>query len=177
VRRLIVTGLAALTLASPVFAQPQAAPLKPALLPIGFLVGRWTSSDGKVSDTGGTSRGSSLITVEAGGDVLLRRDHVDLFDAQGKPAGGFDQVMMIYADGGSLHADYSGEGHLIHYVSAEVSPGRSVTFTSAARAGAPVFRLGYALQPDGGLGVAFAMAPPGQTAFQPIAVGVLRKMN
>lgn len=171
---MFVSALAALALAS---ASSVQAPLKSGLSPIGFLVGRWASGDGKVADTGGASRGSSLFTVEANGDVLLRRDHTELFNAQGKPAGGFDQIMMIYADAGSIHADYSGEGHLIHYVSAEVSPGRSVVFTSARQPGAPVFRLGYVLQADGALGVSFAMAPPGQAAFQPIAAGVLKRAN
>jgi hypothetical protein len=173
-RMMFVPAVAALALASAASAQT---PLKPALSPIGFLVGQWASGEGRVHDSGGSSRGSSLFTVEANGDVLLRRDHTALFDAQGKPTGGFDQIMMIYADAGAIHADYSGEGHLIHYVSAEVSPGRSVVFTSARQPSAPVFRLGYVLQADGALGVSFAMAPPGQAAFRPIATGVLKKAN
>jgi hypothetical protein len=151
--------------------------LKPALAPIGFLVGHWTSGEGKVAETGGIARGASLITAEAGGAVLLRHDHTDLFDAGGKPSGGFDQIMMIYAEGGTLRGEYSDGDHLIHYVSAEVSPGRSVSFTSAAQPGAPVFRLSYALKTPDTLAVTFAMEPPGQTAFRPIATGELHREN
>jgi hypothetical protein len=167
--------LAVFVLATAAAAPAWAADLQPALAPIGFLVGDWTSGEGKVAETGGTARGSSLITAEAGGAVLLRRDHTDLFDAAGKPMGGFDQIMLIYPEAGSLHADYSDGQHVIHYVSAEVSPGRSVTFTSAAQAGAPVFRLTYALKTATTLTVAFAMEPPGQSVFHPIATGELRR--
>jgi hypothetical protein len=163
----------ALAFATAASAEPPA--LKPALAPIGFLVGRWTSGEGRVAETGGSARGASTITAEVGGAVLLRRDHTDLFDAAGKPSGGFDQIMMIYDDGGTLHADYSDGEHLIHYVSIEISPGRSVTFTSAAHAGAPMFRLTYALKTPDTLGIAFAVAPPGQTDYRPIATGDLRR--
>jgi hypothetical protein len=128
-----------------------------------------------VAAAGGTARGASLITAEAGGAVLLRHDHTDLFDAAGKPSGGFDQIMMIYAEAGGLRAEYSDGEHLIHYVSAEVVPGQSVTFTSAAQPGAPVFRLSYERKSDGVLGVSFAMAPPGESGFHDIASGTLHR--
>jgi hypothetical protein len=173
-RLMFVVAVAALVLAPAAWAEPPVA-LKPALVPIGFLVGRWTSGDGKVEETGGAARGASLITAEAGGAVLLRHDHTDLFDAAGKPAGGFDQIMMIYGEGGALRGEYSDGDHLIHYVSAEVVPGRSVAFTSAAQPGAPVFRLSYEVAGPDTLAVAFAIAPPGQTAFRPIATGELHR--
>ena len=46
--------------------------------------------------------------------------------------GGFDQIMMIYPEAGTVRADYSDGVHVIHYVSAMVEPGAAVTFTSAA---------------------------------------------
>ena len=173
-RLMLMIAFAALALAPAAWAEPPVA-LKPALAPIGFLVGRWSSGEGKVADTGGTSRGASTITIEAGGSVLLRRDHTDLFDAAGKPAGGFDQIMMIYGEGGALRGEYSDGDHLIHYVSAEVVPGRSAAFTSAVQPGAPVFRLSYEVTGPNTLSVAFAMAPPGQSAFRPIATGELHR--
>jgi hypothetical protein len=172
-RAALATVVLAVVAATAARAQPPI--LKPGLAPIGFLVGRWTSGEGKVADTDGASRGASMITVEAGGAVLLRRDHTDLFDKAGKPSGGFDQIMMIYAEGGGLHADYSDGEHLIHYVSAEVVPGRSVAFTSAAQPGAPVFRLRYEVTGPDTLAGAFAMSPPGQSDFRPIAAGELHR--
>jgi hypothetical protein len=169
--------LAAIMMAALAWVGPVSAdvpPLKPALAPIGFLIGRWTGG-GKVADTGGSARGVSLITAEAGGAVLLRHDHNDLFDAAGKPSGGFDQIMMIYAEAGGLRAEYSDGDHMIHYAWAEIVPGRSVSFTSAALPGAPVFRLRYELTGPDTLAVAFAVAPPGQSVFQPIATGELHR--
>jgi hypothetical protein len=156
-------------------ASAQAAPLAPDLAGMEFLVGHWSSGTGKVTDTHGTARGSSRITVEAGGGVLLRRDHTELFDAQGKPAGGMDQIMMIYADGGTVRADYSDGAHVIHYTSAEITAGHSVVFTSAAGGAAPTFRLSYELKPSGTLAISFAMAPPGQSEFHEIAAGTAYK--
>ena len=157
-------------LSSPAPAQTASKPLQA----IGFLVGTWTGS-GKVADTGGTSRGTSTIAPDAGGAVLLRRDHTDLFDANGKPAGDFEQIMLIYPEGGTLHADYSDGEHIIHYTSAVVVAGRSVAFMSATSPSAPTFRLTYDLTDPKTLGVRFEMAPPGQTEFHAIAAGTLNK--
>jgi hypothetical protein len=115
------------------------------------------------------------VTAEAGGAVLLRRDHTDLFDAAGKPAGAMDQIMMIYPEGGTLRADYSDGTHVIHYLAAIVKPGESVEFTSAARPDTPTFRLAYHLTAPTTLEVTFSMAQPGGADFQPIATGVLNR--
>jgi hypothetical protein len=158
-------------------AQAQPASLKPELSGLSFLTGDWSSGRGKIADTGGSSTGSSSIKPEANGAVLLRRDHTNLFDPSGKPTGGFDQVMMIYAEDGVLRADYSDGSRVIHYTSAVVQPGRSVTFMSAAHAGAPIFRLAYALSDPSTLTIAFSMATPGSSDFRPIATGSLKKVD
>jgi hypothetical protein len=160
------------SVASPACAQSLTAPLSG----VGFLVGTWSSGSGVVSDTGGTSKGDSAITAEAGGAALLRRDHTDLFDAKGRRTGGFDQIMLIYPEAGTLHADYSDGQHVIHYTSATVTPGKTVVFTSAIGAG-PTFRLSYDLQSPDTLAVSFAMQPPGQAAFKPVAAGTLKKAS
>jgi hypothetical protein len=151
-----------------------AAPLKPALAGLSFLVGTWTSGAGKVAETGGSSKGLSQMTAEAGGAVLLRRDHVALFDKAGKPAGTFDILMTIFAEAGAVHANYFDGDHIINYASADIVPGKSVTFTSGAAPGAPTFRLIYT-QVGQELVISFAMAPPGQSSFHPIADGTLHR--
>ena len=168
-RRLVL--IAALLLAG--ISTASAAPLKPELSGLAFLLGTWAAG-GKVADTGGSARGKSHITAEAGGAVLQRHDHTDLYDAAGKPAGGFDQLMTVYAEAGAIHADYFDGTHVIHYAQAEITPGKSVVFTTAP-GGGPVFRLAYELKAPDGLEIAFAMAPPGQTAFNPIATGTVHR--
>jgi hypothetical protein len=148
--------------------------LKPDLAPVSFLLGRWWSDDGKVAETGQASRGRSAFSVEAGGAALLRRDHTDLLDKAGEVSGGLDQVMLIYAEGGRLKADYTDGQHVIHYTSAAVTPDRSVVFTSAS-GGAPTFRLAYELVDPKTLSVTFSMAAPGGSDFRPIATGLLKK--
>ena len=150
-------------------------PLNAELAGIGFLVGRWDTGAGNVADTGGTSKGFSVVTVEANGAALLRRDHTDLFDAAKKPSGGFDQIMLIYPENGTLYADYSDGRHVIHYKSATVVAGESVTFSSVSQPGAPTFKLTYEFHAPDTLNVTFGMLPPGQSVFQPIASGTLRK--
>ena len=168
--RCSVVFATALCWASAVFAQ---APLKPDLAGLGFLVGQWKSNDGKVADTDGTSNGTSTISIEADGTALLRRDHTETFDAKGKSSSGFDQIMTIYSENGTVHADYvDGEGHVIHYASATVVAGKSVTFDSAPGAG-PAFRLVYELQAPATLAVSFGMTQSGQ--FHPIASGTLTR--
>ena len=162
-----------LALAAPAGAQPA---LKPALAPLGFLVGDWKSDSGKVADTGQTSVGTSHITVESDGWSLLRRDRTDLTGPDGKPAGGFSQIMLIYAEAGVVRADYSdGEGHVIHYLQAQVRPGRSVVFMSPSDDRQPAYRLEYDLKSPGTLSVVFGMLPQGSSTLRPIATGVLRK--
>ncbi len=165
----------ALIVATSAVASAQTTVLKPELAPVGFLVGTWGGGNGKVADTGGTSTGSSTIASEVDGSVLLRRDHTDLFGADGKPAGSFEQLMMIYPEDGTLHADYSDGTHIIHYTSAIVVPDRSVVFTTATLANAPTFRLSYEKSNATTLAIRFEIEPPGQTAFHLIASGTLQK--
>jgi hypothetical protein len=152
-----------------------ASPLKPDLAGLSFLVGDWSSGRGNVADTGGTSTGTSSITPEAGGAVLLRRDHTNLYSPSGTPSGGFDQIMMIYSESGQVHADYADGTHIIHYTFAKIDPGRSVTFTTATIPGAPLFKLAYTLSNPSTLTVSFAVIPPHGASFLPIATGTLTK--
>ncbi len=167
--------LTALAAAALLATSAHAQPIKPALAGLSFMVGEWSSEAGRVAETGGTSTGMSSIAVAAGGAVLLRRDHTNLFAAGGHATGGFDQLMTIYAESGTIHADYFDPAHVIHYTSAAVEPGHSVVFSTAPNAGAPVFRLTYTLAAPGTLAINFAMAPPLGNSFHEIAAGTLTK--
>jgi hypothetical protein len=152
-----------------------AADLSQPLSGLSFLVGEWDAGKGVVADTGSASTGHSSFTVESDGALLLRRDRTDLFDKSGKPSGSFHQVMTIYADNGTLHADYIDPQHVIHYDRVAVEPGRSATFTSVAQSGAPQFRLTYLKTDPSTLSVTFAMAMPGSSDFRPVASGTIAK--
>lgn len=170
-KTLVVAVIAAL-LASTANAQPD---LKPELSGLSFLMGKWVSGRGTVADTGGASTGYSNIEPILGGAALLRRDHTYLFDAAGKPTGSFDQLMTIYSEDGAIHADYLDGSHVIHYTSATVAPGRSVTFTTQASPAVPTFKLAYSIAGPDTLSVTFSMGPPGSGAFHPIASGTLTR--
>jgi hypothetical protein len=172
----MLAGLLLATSASAQTPSAQRPALAPGLEGLTFLVGHWsTPTRGKVAETGGASSGEVDFTPEAGGAVLLRKDHVRLYDAGGKPAGGFDIIMMIYPEAGAIHADYADGDHIIHYVSAKVDAGRAVTFTSAASPTAPTFRLSYVLTKPRTIDIAFSMAPPGSADFHAIATGSATK--
>ena len=144
-----------------------------ALAGISFLVGDWQTGRGQVADTGGTANGRSIMSLEAGGNVLLRKDHTDLFDKTGKPTGSFEQIMIVYPEAGTLHADYSDGQHVIHYTIANVVAGRSVTFTSSARPDAATFRLRYSLSAPRTLRVSFRDGPIGECRLSSCRYGHL----
>ncbi|MDZ5647881.1 hypothetical protein [Nitrospirillum sp. BR 11828] len=175
----VLFAAALMVIVAPVIALAQQSPkppaltpaLAPALAPLDFLLGEW-SGGGKTED-GGTARGTSTIHAVAGGGGLLRQDHTEVIGKDGKPVPGasFDQIMLIYPEGGGLHADYLDGQHTIHYTDAQVVPGESVTFLAAATPSSPGFRLGYAKVGPGALHVKFEMAPPGAPGFMTVAEG------
>ncbi len=173
-RHVAVATVVSILLAGPALAAP-AKKLGSELEPLGFLVGSWTAGQGRGAETGGTAMGRSTFSIEAGGGALLRRDHTALKGPDGKRAGGMDQVMLIYPEGGEVKADYSDGAHVIHYVSARVTPGRSVVFNSAPQPGVPTFRLTYEAAPGDRLAVRFEMAAPGATTFKPVAEGEMTR--
>ncbi len=95
-------------------AHAETPPLQPALAGLGFLLGRWSDGEGRVADGGGRATGSSDMEPAAHGAAIVRRDHTDRLDSAGRPQGGFDQVMLIYAEGGAIHGVYLDGGHVIH---------------------------------------------------------------
>ncbi len=120
------------------------------------LLGHWEGSGGGAP---GPSAGATDFTLGLQGRVIVRNNFAEYPAANGKPASRHDDLMVIYAAGPGLRADYwDNEGHVIRYAVA-AEPGGSFAFTSDAAAGSPRFRLTYAVAGDRMQG-RFEMAPP-----------------
>ncbi len=171
-------GLAATIVAGMMFtaasgAHGQTGPLSPTIASLAFLVGNWTSEEGHAERD--EARGTFHIEAAAGGKALLRRDHTEVISGRGAPVQSVDQIMLIYPENGHLRGDYFDGTHVIHYQDAQFEPGRSVRFNTSTIAGAPAFRLTYALLSPDRLSVRFEMQPPGQGEFHTIAEGTARR--
>lgn len=151
----------------------QAQTLPPLLSDVAFLIGDWHGEGGSEADH--VNHGTSKIHLIVSGNALLRQDHTDVTDKDGTKLESFDQIMLIYPEGGRLHADYLDGGHTIHYTSATIVPGESVAFHSAAGGMAPEFSLIYRKTGDNTLSVIFEMHPPGTEGMQVVASGTLTR--
>jgi hypothetical protein len=168
--RVLMTSFLALLFAA---GSATAQTLPDSIAGVAFLIGDWTG--GGTSEGGMTDTGTSSIHLIVGGNALERRDHNDVSDRSGKLQESFDQIMLIYPEGGTLHADYFDGAHTIHYTRATVAPGQSVTFEGAAAGGVPLFRLTYTRTSADMLGIKFEMQPPGVSAFTTVASGTLTR--
>ncbi len=148
--RLLVAGLVA--------AVPAGAATPKALEPLAFLLGDWQAVGGGAP---GQASGGSSFAASLQGQVIVRTNFAE-YPATDKPASRHDDLMVFYATpAGEIRADYyDSEGHVIRYAAGAVSRGE-LTLVSEATAGAPRFRLGYRLRPDGILEGRFEIAPPG----------------
>jgi hypothetical protein len=125
-----------------------------------FLIGDWVADSASGGGSGWFSFSSDL-----GGKVLIRRNHSENPPQSGRTPV-HDDLMVIYPDGSTLHADfYDSEGHVIHYAVSSPSPGSAV-FVSAAQPGAPRFRLTYKAAAADKIDLVFDIAPAGQPEFR-----------
>ena len=130
---------------------------------LAFLLGDWTADPGQAGETGGFS-----FKTQVQGRVVVRTNYANYPASAGKPASRHDDLMVIAAEGNSLHADYfDSEGHVIRYVVQSPKAG-DVLFVSAVKSNEPRYRLRYSLKADGALEGHFEVAPPGAPdAFAP----------
>lgn len=150
----------------------QAAPAADPLAALDFLKGEWASGDSS-GEPGKASGGAFSFKPEAGGKALLRRSFAEYPAAEGRPASRHEDLMVVYAEGGTLKADYwDNEGHVIHY-SVEAGSGSAV-FTSLPGPG-PRFRLSYRRQDASTVGLSFEIAMPGKDFAPYIQATVKRK--
>lgn len=142
--------------------------------PLQFLAGTWQGG-GKAEDASG--KGVTTFGWEVGHTVMVRRDRTEYSATSQRSAFTYEALMVIYENPASkkIEAQYfDGEKHVIHYKLAPGSPPDSAQFVSDAPSG-PVFRLSYKLANQKDLAVTFEMRPPGGSAFQTVASGVVHK--
>jgi hypothetical protein len=146
-------------------ATPAPSPTPATLAPLEFLVGAWEGAGGGAP---GEGSGGFSFAKELQGRVLLRTSHANYPAVGGRPAFRHDDLMVIYADGAALKADYyDSEGHVIRYRVQPRAEG-DVVFLGEAAASSPRYRLTYRLTPEQLLEGRFEIAPPATPeAFKP----------
>jgi hypothetical protein len=135
-----------------------------ALRPLQFLLGEWEAiPSGKPGDAAGGFNFAPSLQDR----VIVRTNHADYPASAGKPASRHDDLMVIYADGESVKADYyDSEGHVIRYA-VQTRGGAEAVFTSEVSPATPRYRLTYTSAADGTLQGKFEIARPGSEAFTP----------
>lgn len=127
-----------------------------AFSPLKFLVGEW-----QAIDTAPGEAGAFTFRLAVQDHVMLRTNQATYAATAERPASRHDDLMVIYAENGSLKADYfDNEGHVIRYAVRSTAP-NTVMFVSEPSARAPQYRLTYTLSADGMLNGKFEIAAPG----------------
>lgn len=126
-----------------------------------FLLGNWV---GEVT-TGGTP-GSGYCSFETAlqSKAIVRKNHAEYPATGNHPPVLHDDLMIIYPDAAlhQIRAFYTdNEGHIIHYTVTAASDGSSAVFLGDTEAGAPRYRLTYAVTQPEHISLTFEIAPPG----------------
>src|SRR5882672_4957712 len=83
-----------------------------ALAPVQFLLGDWDAIDTAPGETGGFA-----FVTGVQGRVIVRTNTAHYAATDRRPESRHDVLMIIYADGTALKADYfDSEGHVIRYL-------------------------------------------------------------
>src|SRR5438132_9833278 len=112
-RSMKTTGAAAMLVVCGSFARAQS-PVPLSLDAMQFMQGKWVGEG--TNEVGG--QGSGYFTFESNlqGKAWLRRNHSEYPSTNGRPAAVHDDMMIVYADAGSIRAFYTDtENHTIPY--------------------------------------------------------------
>lgn len=148
----------------------------PSLEPLRFLVGSWTG-EGSGAPGAGTGRFEFLLQLD--GKALVRTSRTDYPATKDRPAAVHEDLMVVYLEPAyrTLTAVYfDNEGHAIRYRGEVAADGSRVTFTSAALATEPRYRLVYTRAPNETLAISFEIAPPGSAAFKTFLSGAAKRL-
>jgi hypothetical protein len=128
-----------------------------------FLIGDW-----RAIDTVPGESGAFAFKLAVQDHVIVRTNEATYAATSERPAQRHDDLLIIYAENGSLKADYfDNEGHVIRYV-VEAPGQNTVVFVSNPGPREPRYRLTYKAGPDDALTGSFEVAPPGShDGFKP----------
>jgi hypothetical protein len=131
--------------------------------PLRFLLGDWRAVDSPPGETGSFS-----FRPDVQNHVIVRTNQAIYAATAERPASRHEDLLVIYAEGGAVKADYfDSEGHVIRYV-VESDASNSVRFVSLVVQGEPRYRLSYRAGADGRVIGSFEVAPPGSPdGFKP----------
>jgi hypothetical protein len=155
-------------------AAPASSPSPGPLALLRFLIGTWEGTGGSKDATGS---GRFSFREANQGHAILRTSSAEYPATADHPASRHDDLMIVYADGAEVRADYAdSEDHAIHYRVAPAAEG-GVVFVSDPSAKGPRYRLTYKPGAAGTIDGAFEVAPPGQPeAFKPYLAWSARRV-
>jgi hypothetical protein len=125
-----------------------------------FLLGSW-SGGGK--GAAGVGKGQFTFNLDLNDKIMVRKHKSEVEATAGRPAATHEDLLIMYPDAGGkkMRASYfDNEGHVIQYEVTLSEDKKTLTFLSDAAPGAPRFRLTYAKEKDGELGIKFELALP-----------------
>lgn len=125
-----------------------------------FILGEWV---GEGNGTPGQGTGAFTFSYDLEKRVLVRKNHSDFPETNGRPAFMHDDLMIVYQDNDKTKAVYwDNEGHIINYVAEFSKDGNTLYFTSEIIPQAPRYRLVYEKQGDNKMKNVFEIAAPGK---------------
>ena len=140
-----------------------------------FMQGKWVGEG--TNETGGQGSGYFTFESDLQGKAWLRRNHSEYPGTNGRPAAVHDDLMIVYADAGTVRAFYTDtESHTIPYRVAFSEDKKTVTFVSDPLAAQPRYRLTYLRLDPTHMTVALEMATPDHPGeFKKVVEGRVRK--
>jgi hypothetical protein len=120
-----------------------------------FLLGEWSAIDTPAGESG-----AFTFTLAVQDRVIVRTNEARYAATADRAASRHDDLLVIYAESGSLKADYfDSEGHVIRYA-VQTRERNVATFVSEPNPREPRYRLSYRVEADGVLQGSFEIAAP-----------------